>query len=66
MLRMFRQAVLGAPNGNTTGFKDLNGAEFVALYPFVILIFVFGLVYQPLLDLTGGPITHLVQNLTGN
>ena len=63
MLRMFRQAVLGPANSGTMNFKDLSGSEMITLYPFVILIFVFGLVYQPLLDLTGGPVTNLIENL---
>jgi len=63
MLRMFRQAVLGPASSNTMDFKDLSGAELISIYPFVILVFVFGLVYQPILDLTGAPVTNLIQNL---
>jgi NADH:ubiquinone oxidoreductase subunit 4 (subunit M) len=45
------------------GFSDIKGLELITIYPFVILIFVFGLVYQPLLDLTGGPVNNLIETL---
>jgi NADH-quinone oxidoreductase subunit M len=63
MLRMFRQAALGPQNSGTMGFKDLSLSELITIYPFVILIFVFGLVYQPLLDLLGAPVNNLIQTL---
>lgn len=61
MLRMFRQAALGPQNNNTAGFRDLSGIEGISIYPFVILVFVFGLVYQPLLDLIQSPVSNLIQ-----
>lgn len=63
MLRMFRQTILGPTNTNTAGFADLTKTEMLTIYPFVVLIFVFGLVYQPLFDLTSKPVTKLIQDL---
>jgi NADH-quinone oxidoreductase subunit M len=63
MLRMFRQSVLGPANSNTQGFKDLTGVEMLAIYPFVILVFVFGLVYQPIFDITDDTVINLINNL---
>ncbi len=63
MLRMFRQSVLGPANSNTVGFKDLSTTEMLTIYPFVILVFVFGLVYQPIFDLTDDSVINLINNL---
>ena len=63
MLRMFRQSVLGPANSNTAGFKDLSTTEMLTIYPFVILVFVFGLVYQPIFDLTDDSVINLINNL---
>jgi len=63
MLRMFRQAVLGPDNPNTAGFKDLGGSEQMSIYPFVILIFVFGLVYQPVFDLIDGTALNVINKV---
>jgi NADH-quinone oxidoreductase subunit M len=64
MLRMFRQAVLGPHNNNTAGFKDLCGTEVMSIYPFVILVFVFGLVYQPIFDLVDDSVLKVINQLT--
>jgi NADH-quinone oxidoreductase subunit M len=64
MLRMFRQAVLGPDNNNTAGFKDLCGTEVMSIYPFVILVFVFGLVYQPIFDLVDDSVLKVINQLT--
>jgi NADH-quinone oxidoreductase subunit M len=63
MLRMFRQAVLGPDNTLTAGFRDLNGSEKMSIYPFVILIFVFGLVYQPIFDLVDDSTINLINQV---
>ncbi len=60
MLRMFRQAVLGPENSNTSGFRDLSISEKITTYPFVILIFVFGLVYQPVFNVSTDSVNNLL------
>lgn len=62
MLRMFRQAVLGPENAQTAGFKDICGTETASLIPFVLLIFVFGVVYQPVFDLVVQPLQSILNN----
>jgi NADH-quinone oxidoreductase subunit M len=64
MLRMFRQAALGPANNNTAGFKDLCGTEVMSIYPFVILVFIFGLVYQPIFDLVDDSVIKVINQLT--
>ncbi len=66
MLRMFRQTVLGPANPNTAGFRDLNNTEAFTIYPFVILIFVFGVVYQPIFDLSFEPLNKLIESVTSS
>lgn len=63
MLRMFRQAMLGPDNSHTSGFRDLCGTELATITPFVILIFVFGVVYQPIFDLISGPINNVLASI---
>ncbi len=48
MMRMFRKAMLGETTPATQNFQDLTCAEQWVLYPIVALIFIFGILYQPL------------------
>lgn len=61
MLRMYKQVALGDTNEHTAHFSDLTTTEKWTLYPIVVLIIFFGLVYQPLFDLTGPAIDQMVQ-----
>lgn len=61
MLRMYKSAMLGETNAHTEHFADLTASEKWVLFPVVGLIFFFGLVYQPLFDLTGPAIDNMLQ-----
>jgi len=60
MLRMYKSAALGDVNEHTEHFRDLTASEKWVLYPIVVLIVFFGLVYQPLFDLTGPAIDNML------
>jgi NADH-quinone oxidoreductase subunit M len=63
MMRMFRRSMLGETNERTAQFADLTRSEKLVLFPLVVLIFFFGLCYQPLFDLTGPAVENILSNV---
>lgn len=63
MLRMFRRVILGPPRPETANFRDLYTSEKIVLYPMVLMIFVFGIVYQPFFDLTNDTVTRILRDI---
>lgn len=63
MLRMLRRALLGESNAQTASFADLSVSEKLVLYPIVVLIFLFGIWYQPLFKLTEAPVAELLSKI---
>ena len=51
MLRMYKKIMLGAVSANVPVFRDLYWSEFVALGIIVILVIVFGVYPQPIMEI---------------
>ncbi|MFN7115877.1 MAG: NuoM family protein [Saprospiraceae bacterium] len=63
MLRSYQGIMLGEVNMLTEGFKDLDWNEKVILISLVILIIVFGVYPQPLLDTTAPAVELLIKQI---
>jgi len=63
MLRSYQAIMLGETNMLTEGFKDLTSNEKLILIPLVILIVLFGIYPQPLLDVTEPAVQMLIEQV---
>lgn len=61
MLWLYQRVALGESNPLTAGFADLTPKEMMLIVPLILLVIIFGVYPQPLLQLTEGPVRELIQ-----
>ncbi|MCC6445796.1 MAG: NADH-quinone oxidoreductase subunit M [Armatimonadetes bacterium] len=62
-LWMIQRIFLGEPNPKTAGLPDMNKYEWWSLWPLAAFMLLFGIYPKPILDLMGGSLDTLVQNV---
>ena len=63
MLFAYQKICLGETNEITLGFKDLTLSEKFTIIPIAMLIFIFGIFPQPILNLTQHLINEIVSKI---
>lgn len=61
MLRAYRKIMLGEQQNASASFTDLTWNEKAVLYPIVVLIFLFGVYPDPIIQLVGPSVEQLQQ-----
>ncbi|MEO5907544.1 MAG: NADH-quinone oxidoreductase subunit M, partial [Saprospiraceae bacterium] len=62
MLRMYKKTMLGNVSANVPAFRDLYWSEFVALGIIVILVIVFGIYPQPIMEIAEPALQEILNN----